>query len=71
MTKSESREALKLQAWGRLPNPDIGLLARSYSALIRSARTNRNANMRFDPANQIIVYAMDIPAVVQHPEFIV
>ena len=63
MTKTESREALKLQAWSRFPNPDIALLARSYSALIRAARSKTSKN-------QIIVYAAEIPAVVQHPEFI-
>ena len=50
MTKSESREALKLQAWAKFPNPDIGLLARSYSALIRAARTTKSRN-------EIIIYA--------------
>jgi len=67
MTKSESREALKLQAWSRFPNLDaemIGTLARSYSALIRAARTVKSRN-------EIMVYAMDVPAVVQHPDFIV
>jgi len=64
MTKSESREALKLQAWSRFPNPDIGLLARGYSALIRAARTNTSRN-------QLITYAASVPAIVQHPEFIV
>lgn len=64
MTKSESREALRLQAWSRFPNPDIGLLARSYSSLIRAARTTKSRN-------EIITYAAAIPAIVQHPEFIV
>lgn len=64
MTKSESRESLKLQAWSRFPNPDIGMLARAYSALIRAARSAKSRN-------EIICYAADIPAVVQHPEFIV
>ena len=67
MTKSESREALKLQAWSRFPNLDaemIGTLARSYSALIRAARTVKSRN-------EIMVYAMDVHAVVQHPDFIV
>jgi hypothetical protein len=63
MTKSESREALKLQAWSRFPNPDIGLLARSYAALIRSARSRVSKD-------QILVYAACLPAIVQHPEFI-
>jgi len=64
MNKSESREALNLQAWSRFPNPDIGLLARSYSALIRAARTRTSRN-------QLITYAASVPAIVQHPEFIV
>jgi hypothetical protein len=64
MTKSESRECLKLQAWSKFPDIDIALLARSYSALIRAARTTKSKN-------QIITYAASLPAVVQHPEFIV
>ena len=67
MTKSESREALKLQAWSRFPQLDaelIATLARSYSALIRSARTTKSRN-------EIMIYAAAVPAIVQHPEFIV
>ena len=64
MTKSESRECLKLQAWSKFPNPDIGLLARSYSALVRSARTIKSRN-------EILTYAAAVPAVVQHPQFII
>ena len=64
MTKSESRECLKLQAWSKFPDIDIALLARSYSALIRAARTTKSRN-------EIITYAASVPAVVQHPEFIV
>ena len=64
MTKSESREALKLQAWSRFPNPDIALLARSYATLIRSARSPTSRA-------QILVYAASLPAIVQHPEFII
>jgi hypothetical protein len=63
MTKSESRECLKLQAWGKLPSIDIGLLARSYSALIRAARTTKSRD-------EIFIYAAGVPAVVQHPEFV-
>jgi len=63
MTKSESRECLKLDAWARFPNKDVALLARSYSALIRAARTRASKN-------QIMCYAAAVPAVVQHPEFI-
>ena len=64
MTKSESRECLKLQAWSNFKPADIGLLARSYSALIRSARTTKSRN-------EIMVYAMSLPATVQHPQFII
>ena len=64
MNKSESREALKLQAWSKFPNPDIGMLARRYSALIRAARTTASRN-------QLITYAAAIPAIVQHPDFII
>jgi hypothetical protein len=64
MTKSESRECLKLQAWSKFPDIDIALLARSYSALIRAARTTKSKN-------EIITYAASVPAVVQHPEFII
>lgn len=64
MTKSESRECLKLQAWSHFKPADIGLLARSYSALIRATGTTKSRN-------QIIVYAMGLPAIVQHPDFIV
>ena len=64
MTKSESRECLKLQAWSKFPEPNVGMLARSYSALVRSARTTKSRN-------QILVYAMGLPAIVQHPDFIV
>ena len=64
MTKSESRECLKLQAWSHFKPADVGLLARSYSALIRSARTTKSRN-------EIMVYAMGLPATVQHPQFII
>ena len=64
MTKSESRECLKLQAWSKFPDIDVSLLARSYSALVRSARTTKSQN-------EILTYAAAIPAVVQHPEFII
>jgi hypothetical protein len=63
MTKSESRECLKLQAWCKFKDPDIALIARSYSALHRAARTATSKN-------QIMLYAAGLPAVVKHPEFI-
>ena len=62
MTKSEKREVDKLNAWARIA--DAGTLARAYSALIRAARTATSRN-------EIIVHAAGVPAVVQHPEFIV
>ena len=64
MTKSESRECLKLQAWSKFQEPNVGMLARCYSSLVRSARTTKSRN-------QIMVYAMGLPAIVQHPDFIV
>ena len=63
MNKSEQRELIKLEMWARVPYPDIGMLARAYSALIRSTDTNTSRNV-------IIVSAAQIPAIVQHPEFI-
>ena len=62
MTKSEKREVEKLNAMARFI--DVETLARSYSALIRSAMTTKSRN-------EIIVHAAGIPAVVQHAEFIV
>ena len=64
MTKSESRECLQLQAWAKFPDIDISLLARSYSALVRSARTTKSRN-------QILTYAAAVPAITQHPDFII
>jgi hypothetical protein len=64
MTKSESRECLKLQAWSKFSDIDVGLLARSYSALIRSARTVKSRN-------EILTYAASVPAVLQHHDFII
>ena len=63
MTKSESRECLKLAAWAKFPSPQIDLLARCYGALHRAARTKTSKN-------QILIYAASVPAIVQHPEFI-
>ena len=62
MTKSESRECSKLQTLKHhLP---VDVLARSYSALIRAARTAKSRN-------QILVFAAELPAVIQHAEFVV
>lgn len=63
MNKSECRECLKLQAMARWDDVPIDYMARSYSTLIRSALTTKSRN-------QIMVFAAEIPAVVQHPEFI-
>lgn len=66
MTKSEQREVATMDAMMRLPNhvlrADVGYFARSYSALIRASRGSRN---------EIICHAMGVPAVVQHPDFII
>jgi hypothetical protein len=42
MTKSEQREVNKLQQWHAAGLVDTGTLARSMSALIRAAMTNRS-----------------------------
>lgn len=62
MTKSESREVAKLQSLRN--NLPIETLARSYSTLIRAARTTASRN-------EIITSAAAVPAVVQHPEFVI
>ena len=62
MTKSEPRELNKLTALANVA--DIGYLARSYSALIRSTRT---AAAR----NAMLVEAGAIPAVISHSDFII
>lgn len=64
MTKSESRECLKLQAWAKFPNRDVGLLARSYSALIRATRTTKSRN-------EILMYVSELPAILKHDQFII
>ena len=43
ITKSENREISKLTQWREAGFADDGMLARSLSALIRAARTNRSA----------------------------
>ena len=62
MTKSETKECLKLQAWKH--QVPINMLARSYSSLIRSAMTQKSKN-------EILIYAAELPAIIQHPEFII
>lgn len=66
MTKSEQREVTRLNAIMRMA-PDqrpvgIDYLARSFSALIRATYRSRN---------ELINAASYVPAVVQHPEFII
>lgn len=43
INKSEAREISKLEAWREAGYVDVGMLARSLSALIRAARTARSA----------------------------
>jgi hypothetical protein len=62
MTKAETKECLKLQAWKN--SVPVDMLARSYSSLIRSAMTQKSKN-------EIMIYAAELPAVIQHPEFII
>lgn len=62
ITKSENRELTKLTQWRDAGYADAGLLARSLSALIRAARTNKSA-----------AYLRAVAAewrVTDHPEFI-
>ena len=66
MTKSEIREVTRLNAIMRMPADQrpvgIDYLARSFSALIRASYRSRN---------ELINAASYVPAVVQHPEFII
>ena len=62
ITKSENREISKLTQWREAGFADAGMLARSLSALIRAARTNRSAAY-------IRALAADW-CVTDHPEFI-
>ena len=62
MTKSETRELIKLNALAKIA--DAGYLARSYSALIRSTRTSASHDHMLDCAGRN-------PAVVSHPDFII
>lgn len=68
MTKSETREAARLNAIMKMPHDvrpvGVDYLARSFSALIRAARTTKSRN-------ELITIAAYVPAVVQHPEFII
>ena len=62
MNKSELREVTKLSMYHKC-GADVGMLARSLSALIRAARTNKSraALMTFAPEFGVI----------GHPNFIV
>jgi hypothetical protein len=62
MNKAEKRECLKLQAWKH--QAPVDMLARCYSSLIRSAMTDKSRR-------EILVFAAELPAVIQHPEFII
>jgi hypothetical protein len=62
INKSEAREINKLEMWRNAGLVDSGLLARSLSALIRAARTNKSAAY-------IRTVAQDW-GVTNHPEFL-
>ena len=69
MTKSETRELIKLNALANAIDCDdsrhcVAYLARGYSALIRSTRTSASRNV-------MITAAGAMPAVVSHPDFII
>lgn len=68
MTKAEKREADRLNLIMRMPAAQrpigIDYLARAYSALIRATCTTKGRN-------ELITLAAAVPAVVQHPEFII
>lgn len=62
MTQSETREIIKLATWHKLGAP-ADMIARSLSALIRAARTNKSRAA-------LLEYA-PIFAVTSHPDFII
>ena len=70
MTKYERMEVAKLtwfvnaNSGAAHDSDEVGILARSFSALVRSARTTQSRN-------EVITAASAWPCVVQHPEFIV
>ena len=68
MTRSEKREVAKLDRIMRmqagLSDWGVAYLARSFSALIRASMTTKSRN-------EIINVASYVPAIVQHPEFII
>jgi hypothetical protein len=64
MTKNEKREADKLMFVAGRQITDsqvVGYVARGMSALIRASSRSRN---------ELITIASSIPAIVQHPDFI-
>lgn len=70
LTKREQSELVKLgehAQWAQKNHAmlaSVGVLARGYSCLARSTRSASNRNI-------IITHAAGVPAVVQHPDFIV
>ena len=70
MTKSESREVNKLNAYAAAfsgaakDSAEVAMLARSFSALIRATRTVQSRH-------EIQCAAAAYPCVVRHAEFIV
>jgi len=62
INKSEAREINKLEMWRNAGLVDAGLLARSLSALIRAARTNKSAAYIRTVAQEW--------GVTNHPEFL-
>lgn len=62
MNKAETREITKMQQFQSM-GADVGMLARSLSALIRSARTNKSRD-----ALMSYVTAFGVAG---HPDFIV
>ena len=63
MTKSEQREVSKLKQWHQAGLVDVSTLARSMSALIRAAMTNRSKV-------ELSRVAADMECQ-HHPEFII
>ena len=61
MNKQEAREVARLELY-RAAGADIGMIARSVSALIRAARTNKSAEALRGIAAQW--------GVTSHPDFI-
>jgi hypothetical protein len=62
MTKSETREIVKLATWHKVGAP-ADIIARSLAALIRAARTNKSRAA-------LLEYA-PIFAVAAHPDFVI